>query len=99
MPEERPMHAERRMSDVEAMMWNLEKDPFLSSTFGSISILDRPPDPDRFQARMEYVVSTVPRLRQRVSPALGRLAPPEWQDDPELDLRYHIRRISLPAGA
>jgi diacylglycerol O-acyltransferase / wax synthase len=99
MREERPMHAERRMSDVEAMMWNLEKDPFLSSTFGSISILDRPPDYDRLARRMEYVLSTVPRLRQRVVPALGRLAPPEWQDDPELDLRYHVRRVALPEGA
>ena len=35
------------MSDVEAMMWNLEKDPFLSATFGSISILDRPLDSSR----------------------------------------------------
>lgn len=93
------MHAERRMSDVEAMMWNLDKDPFLSSTFGSLSILDRPPDFARLQARMAYVVSTVPRLRQRVVPALGRLAPPEWQADPELDLRYHVRHLALPPGA
>jgi WS/DGAT/MGAT family acyltransferase len=99
MREDRPMQADRRMSDVEAMMWNLEKDPFLSSTFGSLSILDRPPDHERLAARMEYVISTVPRLRQRVVPALGRLAPPEWQDDPELDLRYHVRRVSLPEGA
>jgi WS/DGAT/MGAT family acyltransferase len=99
MREDRPMHADRRMSDVEAMMWNLEKDPFLSSTFGSISILDRPADYERLLKRMAYVVSTVPRLRQRVVPALGRMAPPEWQDDPELDLRYHIRHIGLPAGA
>src|SRR5215204_6201408 len=99
MPEDRPMHAERRLSDVEAMMWNLEKDPFLSSTFGAISILDRPADQARLCARMEYVLSTVPRLRQRVVPALGRLAPPEWQEDPELDLRYHVRRVALPEGA
>jgi WS/DGAT/MGAT family acyltransferase len=99
MREDRPMHAERRMSDVEAMMWNLEKDPFLSSTFGSISVLDRPPDYERLARRMEYVLSTVPRLRQRVVPALGRLAPPEWQEDPELDLRYHVRRVALPEGS
>jgi diacylglycerol O-acyltransferase len=99
MRDERPTSSERRMSDVEAMMWNLEKDPFLSSTFGSISILDRAPDFDRLLARMEYVISTVPRLRQRVVPALGRLAPPEWADDPALDLRYHVRHIALPVGS
>ena len=45
---EREVRADRRMSDVEAMMWNIEKDPFLSSTFGSVTILDAVPDYDRF---------------------------------------------------
>jgi WS/DGAT/MGAT family acyltransferase len=99
MADARPATDARRMSDVEAMMWNLEKDPFLSATFGSISILDRPVDFDRLLARMAYVVSTVPRLRQRVVPALGRLAPPEWCDDPDLDLRYHVRHVALPEGS
>jgi diacylglycerol O-acyltransferase / wax synthase len=93
------MNAERRMSDLEAMMWNLEKDPHLSSAFGSISVLDAAPDHERLLARMAHVVSVVPRLRQRVSPGLGRLAPPEWRDDPHLDLRYHVRKVGLPAGA
>jgi WS/DGAT/MGAT family acyltransferase len=48
---------------------------------------------------MEYVVSTTPRLRQRVVPAFGRLAPPEWQTDSEFDLLYHVRRLGLPTGA
>ena len=39
----------------------------------------------------------VPRLRQRVVPALGRLAPPEWRDDPDFDLDYHLRWSALPA--
>jgi WS/DGAT/MGAT family acyltransferase len=99
MADDRPSTDARRMSDVEAMMWNLEKDPFLSATFGSISILDRPLDFDRLVERMAYVVSTVPRLRQRVVPALGRMAPPEWCDDPDLDLHYHVRHIALPEGA
>lgn len=85
------------MSDLEAMMWNIEKDPYLSSTFGSLSILDGPLDMDRLMRRMAYTVSVVPRLRQRVSPGLGRLAPPEWLDDPEFDLGFHVRRVALPS--
>ena len=50
MADDRPSTDARRMSDVEAMMWNLEKDPFLSATFGSISILDRPLDFKTLQA-------------------------------------------------
>jgi WS/DGAT/MGAT family acyltransferase len=84
------------MSDVEALMWNLEKDPFLASSFANVTILDQPPDPDRLRARMTHAVEVVDRLRQRVVPALGRLAPPEWHDDPDFDIDYHIRHIALP---
>ena len=31
---------EDRMSDAEALMWRAEKDPFLTSTFANITILD-----------------------------------------------------------
>ena len=38
-----------------------------------------------------------PRLRQRVvSPPL-RIAPPEFTEDPGLDLEYHVRRIAVPS--
>ena len=30
MAASRPVLGERRMSDVEALMWNLEKDPYLA---------------------------------------------------------------------
>lgn len=87
------------MTDVEAMMWNIEKDPFLSSTFGSVTILDGVPDPDRFRRRLLRMAARIPRLHQRVAPGLGRLAPPEWVDDPTFDIDYHVRRVALPAPA
>src|SRR5688572_28585442 len=92
----RPVHGDRRMSDVEALMWNLEKDPALASSFANVTILDRPPDVDRLKEKLAHAIKVVPRLRQRVVPAFGRLAPPEWQDDPGFDLDYHIRHIALP---
>jgi WS/DGAT/MGAT family acyltransferase len=85
-----------RMSDLEALMWTLEKDPYLSSTFANVTILDRRPDVKRLRRRMERALAVVPRLRQRVVPSLGRLAPPEWRDDPDIDLDFHIRTIALP---
>jgi WS/DGAT/MGAT family acyltransferase len=85
------------MSDLEAMMWNLEKDPHLSSTVGNLTLLDRSPDRERLRGRLTQAVAAVPRLRQRVVPSLGRLAPPEWREDPELDLDYHIRWVAVPA--
>src|SRR3954468_23117825 len=93
----RPIRGDRRMSDVEALMWNLEKDPALAATFANVTILDRSPDIERLHRRMAHAARVVPRLRQRVVPAFGRLAPPEWQEDPHFDLDYHIRRIALPS--
>lgn len=88
---------DRKMSDAEALMWRLEKDPFLSSTFANITILDRPPDLDRLRRRLERAVHLVPRLRQRVQPAPANLAPPSWVDDPDFDLAFHLRHLALPA--
>lgn len=94
---EREVRSDRRMSDVEAMMWNVEKDPFLSSTFGSVTLLDQPPDIDRLRRRLLHMVQRIQRLHQRVVPALGRFAPPEWHDDPDFDIDYHLRHVALPA--
>lgn len=85
------------MSDVEALMWTLEKDPHLSASIANLTLLDRVPDVDRLRARLGHAVAAVPRLRQRVVPAPAHLAPPEWRDDPELDLRHHVRSLALPA--
>jgi diacylglycerol O-acyltransferase len=85
------------MTDVEALMWNLEKDPHLSASIANITILDQPPHPERLRARMERAVTSIPRLHQRVVPALGRMAPPEWREDPDFDLDYHLRWVALPA--
>ena len=62
-----PVAFEQRMSDQEALMWALELDPVLRSSFANITFLDRPVDVERFRDRMRRVVRLVPRLRQRVA--------------------------------
>ena len=86
---------ENRMSDTESLMWRLEKDPYLASTFANITILDRAPNMDLLYARMERTALLFPRLRRRVMPAPGNFGNPSWVDDPSFDIRYHVRRISL----
>ena len=93
----REMQFERHMSDNEALMWNLEKDPALSSWFASLTLLDTVPSLERFRARIAVAVADIPRLRQRVVPSVGRLSPPMWADDPNFDLDYHIRRMAVPS--
>ncbi len=77
-------------------MWRLEKDPHLTSTFGTVSILDRAPDFDTLRARMEHAAIEVPRLRWRVQPNPTDLGSGVWADDPDFDVDLHVRRVALP---
>ena len=89
------IHFSDRMSDSDALMWSIESDPALRSTIVSMWILDQSPDWGRFHAKLEQVAAEVPRLRQRVVADPLGLAPPSWEDDPNFDLSFHIRRLKL----
>src|SRR3954454_3725750 len=90
------LYFDRSMSDAEGLMWRLEKDPHLSSTFGTVMLLDRVPDFEAFRRRMERTALAIPRLRQRVLPSAAYVSPPTWVDDPDFDINLHVRRIACP---
>ena len=92
----RDLGFKRRMSDQESLMWNIEKDPWMNPSGALLTVLDQPPDFDLLLARIRYGLTRLPRLRERVVPGLGRLSPPVWVTDPDLDLDYHVRRLRLP---
>jgi WS/DGAT/MGAT family acyltransferase len=93
----RPVHFEERMSQADALMWNLERDPVLRSTITSLWVLDAEPDAHRLRDQLDRATRLIPRLRQRVvSDPLG-LAPPRWEADPHFDLHFHVRRLRAPA--
>ena len=94
---ERELRFDHRMSDAEALMWNVEKDPWLNPNGASLMICDRPIDAEQFRRRLRFAVLRIARLRERVVPGLGRLSPPAWRVDPEFDFDFHLRHISLPA--
>jgi len=82
------------MSDAEAIMWAVEKDPALRSDFTNISILERAPDAARVRAKVEQAIEAIPRLGDRVVAVCGVLAvlhrqeradncSPERRDDAE----------------
>jgi WS/DGAT/MGAT family acyltransferase len=89
------MHLERRMTDAEALMWTVEKDPSLRASFLNITLLDRAPDFQGLRRRMQRAVQLIPRLRQHVVSPPARVAPPQWVDDPNFDIDYHLRRIAV----
>lgn len=87
---------DQRMTDAEGLMWRMEKDPHLSSTFANVTILDTVPDLDRLRRRLANAALAVPRLRQRVMAAPANLAPPLWVEDSNFDLDHHVRHVALP---
>jgi diacylglycerol O-acyltransferase / wax synthase len=87
---------EHRMSDMDALMWSIEKDPLLRSTITAVAILDASPDRDRLIDKIQRGLVQIPRLRQRaVTPPLG-VAPPQWVVDRNFDLDYHLRWVKAP---
>ena len=90
------MSDEHHMSRLEAMMWNVESDPWLDPNGGSVTIYDRPLDLDRLRRNLARAVADVPRLRQRVAAGLGGLSTPRWVPDHEFDLNWHVRHIGAP---
>ncbi len=94
---EREMRFTDRMSDHEALMWSIEKDPWLNPNGASVTLLDSPLDLDYFRLTMRNAVAKMPRLYERVVPGLARLSPPAWAPDPEFDIDFHVRHLELPA--
>ena len=72
------LDASERMSEQEALMWNVEKDPWLNPSGGALTITDRPPDADLLRRIMRHAVSGIPRMYQRVVPGLARISTPAW---------------------
>lgn len=87
------------MSDSDALMWNIEKDPILRSTIVAVGILDREPDFARLRRRIDRASIAIPRLRQRVITPPFRLGPPRWAHERGFDIDFHLRRVRLAEPA
>jgi diacylglycerol O-acyltransferase len=84
------------MRNTDAFSWAMEHDPRLRSTVVTILTFDRAPAWEEVVSRFDRVVRTLPMFRQRVVENLPP-APPSWEDYPDFDLDYHLRRIIAPA--
>ncbi|MBX7069220.1 MAG: WS/DGAT domain-containing protein [Microthrixaceae bacterium] len=90
---------EDRMSDTDALMWNIEKDPALRSTITAVFTFDRQIDRDVLTRRFERLSRVIPRLRQRVRSNPLSAAPPRWEVDPNFDLGFHLWWVKAPGKA
>lgn len=87
-----------RMLPSDALFWYVgEATPELRPVVAGLFLLERTPDHQRARRAVQAWVARVPRLRQRVIETPLRLGLPEWEDDPQFDLDYHVRDVVLPA--
>jgi WS/DGAT/MGAT family acyltransferase len=69
---------------------------------GSVLVLDpsTAPDPLTYERALAYIEARMhlaPSFRQRIASVPFRIDHPVWFEDPDFDLRYHVRRAALPA--
>lgn len=89
---------ERHVSDADAFTMQLERDPLLRSTIVAVAILDRVPDWQVLEERVDRATRLAPTFREKLVAAPLGLAPPRWVVDPDFDLAWHLQRASVRAG-
>ena len=60
---------EQRMSDLEALMWNIEKDPWLNPNGGGVMVYDRPLDSALLRRAFAYATAEIPASVNGLCPA------------------------------
>lgn len=83
------------MSDSDALLWHIERDPLLRSTVTSVWLLDSTPERDQMDAVLNRMIGRLPRMRQRVIDDPNGIATPRWEDDPHFESSYHYRWVRL----
>ena len=83
------------MRSTDAFTWAMESDPRLRSTVVTVLLLEKSPDWDDVRDRIDLITRKLPMFRQRVVESPPP-APPRWENDPDFDLDFHIRRMAAP---
>ena len=84
------------VTDADAMMLRIERDPHLRHTISAMLVLDGVPDRTAVLDHVERMSRSVRGCRHRLTtPPLG-LATPRWVVDRDFDLSYHVRWIAAP---
>jgi diacylglycerol O-acyltransferase len=88
----------RRMTGADAMFLYFERKE-MPLHIGCVAILDGPFNSESVKL-MSARLPEIPRYRQRVMFSPQNLTHPSWEDDPNFDVRNHIRHVMLePPGS
>jgi diacylglycerol O-acyltransferase / wax synthase len=90
-----------RLKPLDAVFVDAEdEDPHTSMAIASIAVFEGPPPThEEFLAYLAGRLPRVPRYRQKLRTVPFRLGRPVLVDDPNFDLRYHVRRTAVPEPA
>lgn len=81
----------QRLTSEDARILALESRAIVGHTC-KVMIADSEGDMvERLQERIAQRIGLAPRCRQRIAPTPFHLAAPAWVDDPEFDVRHHVR--------
>ena len=88
-----------RLNPLDAVFLDAEdEDRHTSMAIASIAVFEGPsPSYEEVLASLAGRLPLVPRYRQKIRTVPFRLGRPVWVDDPNFDIRYHIRRTALAA--
>ena len=90
-----------RLNPLDAAFIDAEDaDPHTSMAIASIAVFEGPAP--SHEETLEYLAGRLPRVagagyRRKLRTVPFRLGRPVWVEDPNFDLRYHVRRTALPA--
>jgi len=87
-----------RLNPLDALFVDAEdEDRHTSMAIASIAVLEGPsPSYGEVLDHLAGRLPLVPRYRQKLRTVPFRLGRPVWVEDPNFDLRYHVRRTALP---
>jgi diacylglycerol O-acyltransferase / wax synthase len=87
---------EPELNPLDALMWRTERPPANSWTGVVLMIFDSVPQWAQVVEAHEWAMQVVPRFAEKVVEPVVPVGPPLWTRDPNFDLSYHLRRVSLP---
>jgi diacylglycerol O-acyltransferase len=89
----------QRLNPMDAQFVGAENEDAHTSMAIALSAIFEGPAPSyrEFLASVAARLHAAPILRRKLLTVPFNLGPPVWADDPDFDLRYHVRQTALPA--
>jgi diacylglycerol O-acyltransferase len=86
----------RRLAPLDAAFLYYERQPHQRLYVGCVALLEGRVPFLNFVAAMAERLGTIRRYRQRPHRPLLDLDWPRWEDDPDFDVRHHVRHVAVP---